>query len=38
MTEQYVAATFTKDVDFSNLDDVERTIRWCRQQFQGREA
>ncbi len=38
MTEQYVAATFTKDVDFGNLDDVEQTIRWCRQQFKGREA
>lgn len=33
MTEEYVAVMFERPVDFQNMEDVNRTIRWCRQQF-----
>lgn len=33
MTEEFVATTFLKPVDFQNPDEVEQTVRWCRQQF-----
>jgi hypothetical protein len=33
MTEQYVAVTFQRAVDFKKLDEVAKAIRWCRQQF-----
>lgn len=33
MTESYVAASFHKAVDLENIDDVVRTIRWCRTRF-----
>jgi len=33
MTEDYVATTFFKAVDFQKLDEVEQTVRWCREQF-----
>lgn len=33
MTEEYVAVMFERPVDFQNMEEVDRTIRWCRQQF-----
>ncbi len=33
MTEEYVATTFQKAVDFRKPDEVEQAVRWCRQQF-----
>lgn len=33
MTEQYVAVTFQRAVDFQKFDEVAQAIRWCRQQF-----
>ncbi|TLY15061.1 MAG: hypothetical protein E6K69_06815 [Nitrospirae bacterium] len=33
MTDEYVAITFHKTVDFEKLDDVQRTVRWCQEQF-----
>jgi hypothetical protein len=33
MTEQYVAITFQHAVDFLKVDDVLKSIRWCKQQF-----
>ena len=33
MTDDYVAATFAKTVDFHKPEDVERAIQWCRTQF-----
>ena len=33
MTEEYVATTFQKAVDFRKPEDVEQAVRWCRQQF-----
>ncbi len=33
MTEEYVATTFQKAVDFRKPDDIEQAVRWCRQQF-----
>ncbi len=33
MTEDYVAATFHKAVDYHKPDEVEQMVRWCRQQF-----
>src|SRR5712692_1101234 len=33
MTEEYVATTFQKAVDFRKPDDVEQAVRWCRQRF-----
>ena len=36
MTDEYVAITFHKTVDFQKLDDVKQTVRWCQQQFTSR--
>ncbi|MEC4688831.1 MAG: hypothetical protein VST64_11075, partial [Nitrospirota bacterium] len=36
MTDQYVAVTFQRPVDFRNLDEVKQAIGWCRGQFMGR--
>ncbi len=36
MTEQYVAITFQRPVDFRKLDDLTKAIRWCKQQFAGK--
>lgn len=33
MTEDYVATTFHKAVDYHKPDEVEQMVRWCRQQF-----
>ncbi len=33
MTEEFVAATFHKPVDFQSPGEVEQMVRWCRQQF-----
>lgn len=33
MNDQYVAATFHRDVDFRKLDEVVAGIQWCRRQF-----
>ncbi|MBM4120176.1 MAG: hypothetical protein FJ248_04675 [Nitrospira sp.] len=33
MTEQYVAITFQRPVDFLNVDAVMQSIRWCKQHF-----
>ncbi len=33
MTEQYVAITFQRAVDFRNLDDVAQAVNWCKRQF-----
>jgi len=32
MTEDYVATTFQKAVDFHKPDDIERVVQWCRGQ------
>jgi hypothetical protein len=36
MTEQYVAITFQRPVDFRKLDDLTTAIRWCKRQFAGK--
>lgn len=33
MTEQYVAVTFQRTVDFQQFDEVAKAVRWCKQQF-----
>jgi hypothetical protein len=33
MTEDYVATTFQKAVDFRKPDEIEQAVRWCRGQF-----
>ncbi len=33
MTEDFVAATFSKAVDYHKPDEVEQMVHWCRQQF-----
>ena len=33
MTEDYVATTFQKAVDFHKPEEVEQAVQWCRQQF-----
>jgi len=33
MTEEYVATTFQKAVDFHKPEEVEQAVQWCRQQF-----
>jgi hypothetical protein len=33
MTEEYVATTFQKAVDFRQPDDIEQAVQWCRRQF-----
>ncbi len=35
MTDQYVAVTFQRQVDFGKLDEVQQAVRWCRDQFKG---
>ncbi len=35
MNDQYVAVTFQRPVDFNNLDEIQKTVRWCQQQFKG---
>ena len=36
MTEQYVAITFQQAVDFLKVDEVLKSVRWCKQQFSVR--
>jgi len=36
MTDQYVAVTFQRQMDFGKLDEVQQAVRWCRQQFVAR--
>lgn len=36
MTEQYVAITFEKAVDFRNFDELADTVMWCQRQFAGK--
>ena len=31
MTDQYVAVTFERTVDLNNLDEVRKTVSWCRE-------
>jgi hypothetical protein len=31
MTDQYVAVTFERPVDLNNLDEVRKTVTWCRE-------
>ncbi len=33
MTEQYVAVTFQRNVDFQKFDEVAQAVSWCRRQF-----
>ena len=35
MNEEYVAVTFERDVDFSNLTKVQDLMRWCCRQIGG---
>ena len=35
MTEEYVAVTFQRDVDLSNLTKVQDLMRWCCRQIGG---
>ncbi len=35
MNDQFVAVTFQRPVDFNNLDEIKKTVRWCQQQFKG---
>ena len=32
MNDQYVAATFQRTMDFRKLDEVQQTVKWCREQ------
>lgn len=32
MNDQYVATTFQRVVDFTNLEEVKRAVKWCQQQ------
>jgi hypothetical protein len=34
MNEQYVAATFQRALDFTNLEEVKQTVKWCRERIQ----
>ncbi|TAJ34855.1 MAG: hypothetical protein EPO64_00555 [Nitrospirae bacterium] len=36
MTDDYVAVTFQRPVDFAKPDDIAQVIRWCRQQVAAR--
>ena len=36
MTEQYVAITFQRAVDFRNFDEVAKTVGLCKRQFAGK--
>ena len=31
MNDQYVAATFQRVMDFAKLDEVQQTVKWCRE-------
>jgi hypothetical protein len=31
MNDEYVAVTFQRTVDFGNLEEVKKTVQWCRQ-------
>jgi hypothetical protein len=31
MTDQYVAATFQRALDFANLEEVKQAVKWCRE-------
>lgn len=31
MNDEYVAAIFQRAIDFANLDDVKRAVKWCRE-------
>ena len=31
MNEQYVAATFQRVMDYSNLEEVKQAVQWCRE-------
>lgn len=33
MTEQYVAVTFQRTIDFQKFDEVAAAVSWCKQQF-----
>jgi hypothetical protein len=33
MNDDYVAAIFHKDVDFTKPEEIEQAIQWCRKQF-----
>lgn len=33
MNDQYVAVTFQRSVDFTNPDEINQTVQWCKQQF-----
>ena len=33
MTEEYVAITFQRPVDFQKFDEIAQAVRWCKQQF-----
>ena len=33
MTEDYVATTFRKAVDFRKPEEIEQAVQWCRQRF-----
>jgi hypothetical protein len=33
MTEQYVAVTFQRPVDFQQFDEVVKAVDWCKRQF-----
>ncbi|MFQ5993371.1 MAG: hypothetical protein ACE5NA_13125 [Nitrospiraceae bacterium] len=37
MTDQYVAVTFDRLVDFANMEGVVEAIRWCQRQFKEHE-
>jgi hypothetical protein len=34
MTEEYVATTFQKPVDFQKPDEIAQILQWCRKQFE----
>lgn len=34
MNDEYVAATFQRVIDFGNLDQVQQTVKWCRERIQ----
>lgn len=34
MNDEYVAATFQRVMDFGNLDQVQQTVKWCRERIQ----
>lgn len=36
MTEQYVAITFQRTMDFQKFDDVVQAVNWCKRQFAGK--